>query len=286
MPNDRYVRSVMEGNNYGDLYLLNIESGNIERLTNNKMIAESKLTFAPDGQTIAFGASDDFVYFRSYKVYTRPIAAINGPWKKLGGGYDGDVGIDWWSDDSKTIYFNDGVKATTQVMALDVATNTVKPVTDFRASTFAFRDDDSKKIVVSYSDPKTPTVHFVVDDAGQIANKAAWHQVTDANPQAKQFALGEEEETCWKSTDGKTTCGILIKPVGYQPGQRYPLVVAIHGGPQSADVLGFNGGYGGQIYAGDGYAVLMPNYRGSTNYGEAHKWGIVNDYLRRGTTTS
>ena len=281
-PNDRYVRSSMEGGNHSDLYLLNLESGAIERLTNNKLIGESTLSFSPDGQTIAFSASDDFVYFRSNRVYTRPISAVNGEWKKLGGSYDGDVTIGWWSDDSKTIYYNDGVKATNQVMALDVAANTVRQVTDFRASTNAQRDPDSRKILVSYSDPKTPPVHFVVDDARSLADRKAWRQLTDANPQARGFALGEEEETCWKSKDGKTACGILIKPVGYEPGKRYPLIVAIHGGPQSADVLGFNGGYGAQIYAGDGYAVLLPNYRGSTNYGEAHKWGIVNDYFKKG----
>jgi dipeptidyl aminopeptidase/acylaminoacyl peptidase len=73
-----------------------------------------------------------------------------------------------------------------------------------------------------------------------------------------------------------------VKPVGYQPGQRYPLIVAIHGGPASADVLSFNGGYGSQVYAGAGYAVLRPNYRGSTNYGEAFRNGIVGNYFPPG----
>ena len=76
--------------------------------------------------------------------------------------------------------------------------------------------------------------------------------------------------------------GVLVKPVGYRQGQRYPLIVAIHGGPASADVLGFNGGYGAQSYAGAGYVVLKPNYRGSTNYGEKHKTDIVGDYFRLG----
>jgi dipeptidyl aminopeptidase/acylaminoacyl peptidase len=73
-----------------------------------------------------------------------------------------------------------------------------------------------------------------------------------------------------------------LKPHGYKSGTRYPLIVAIHGGPASADVLGFNGGYGSQVYAGAGYVVLMPNYRGSTNYGEAHKTGIVGNYFPPG----
>jgi dipeptidyl aminopeptidase/acylaminoacyl peptidase len=62
--------------------------------------------------------------------------------------------------------------------------------------------------------------------------------------------------------------------------------VAIHGGPASADVLGFNGGYGSQVYAGAGYAVLKPNYRGSTNYGEAHRTTSSATTSRPATTTS
>lgn len=282
LPNDRYARTVTEAGNSGNLYLLNLASGNLEQLTNNQIISESNLSFAPDGRTIAFSASDDFVYFKANKVYTRAIDAVNGPWTKLGASYDGDVTIAWWSKDSKTIYFGDGVRATSQLMALDVAANTVKQVTDFKASFAASVDPDNGKLLITYSDPKTPTVHFVADRVDDAANRSAWRQLTNANPQVANLQLGEEEEICWTSADKKQTCGILVKPVGYQPGQRYPLIVAIHGGPQSADILSFNGGYGAQAYAGDGYMVLKPNYRGSTNYGEAHKWGIVNDYFKKG----
>jgi dipeptidyl aminopeptidase/acylaminoacyl peptidase len=76
--------------------------------------------------------------------------------------------------------------------------------------------------------------------------------------------------------------GVLTLPAGYREGERYPLIVAIHGGPASADVLGFNGGYGSQVYAGAGYAVLKPNYRGCTNYGEAFRTGIVDNYFPPG----
>jgi dipeptidyl aminopeptidase/acylaminoacyl peptidase len=123
---------------------------------------------------------------------------------------------------------------------------------------------------------------FTVAAVEQIGNRAAWRQLTDPNPQVRNFALGQEEEITWKSTDGKTVGGVLVKPANYRPGQRYPLIVAIHGGPASADVLGFNGGYGAQVYAGEGYAVLRPNYRGSTNYGEKHKTGIVGNYFPLG----
>jgi dipeptidyl aminopeptidase/acylaminoacyl peptidase len=115
-----------------------------------------------------------------------------------------------------------------------------------------------------------------------VTDRSRWTRLTDANPQVAGFALGSAEEVTWKSKDGKMVGGVLVKPVGYKAGQKYPLIVAIHGGPAGADVLGFNGGYGAQIYAGAGYAVLMPNYRGSTNYGEQHRLDIVGDYFKKG----
>ena len=123
---------------------------------------------------------------------------------------------------------------------------------------------------------------FTVPSIEQVADRSAWIQLVDANPQVANLGLGEETEINWTSTDGKTVGGILVKPVGYVEGQRYPLIVAIHGGPASADTLRFNGGYSAQVYAGAGYAVLKPNYRGSRNYGNAHRTDIVGDYFTLG----
>lgn len=115
-----------------------------------------------------------------------------------------------------------------------------------------------------------------------MAERADWVRLTDVNPWTRELALGEASELTWTSTDGREVSGVLIEPVGYRAGQRYPLVVQIHGGPGSADELEFNGGYNAQVFAGDGYAVLMPNYRGSTGYGNAHRTAIVGDYFRLG----
>jgi dipeptidyl aminopeptidase/acylaminoacyl peptidase len=216
------------------------------------------------------------------RVYVRRTDNRGGMFQQLGNSFDGDVSIAFWSKDTKTIYFNEGIKATNQLMALDIDKNVVRQVSNVRASLSTNQDEDSKLLILNYADPRTPATLFTVPSADQIPVRANWRQLTDANPQVRNFALGDEEEISWKSTDGKTVGGILIKPVGYKPGTRYPLIVAIHGGPASADVLGFNGGYGAQTYAGAGYAVLMPNYRGSTNYGEQHKTDIVGNYFQKG----
>ena len=280
--NNRYARNILEQNNSADLYLLEVASGQIERLTRNTDISESPIRFSPDSRTLAFSAADDFTMMHNARVYTRDVAARGAPLKKLGAGFDGDVTVGFWSGDSRTIYFNEGVKATDQVLALDVAANTVRPVIHESASVRATQDEETGRIIITYADPRTPQTLYTVANAAALGTRANWVQLTDANPWTRSLALGDASEISWTSADGRTVGGVLVKPVGYQAGHKYPLIVSIHGGPAAADVLGFNGGYGSQVYAGAGYMMLMPNYRNSTNYGEKFKIESQGDYFTKG----
>jgi dipeptidyl aminopeptidase/acylaminoacyl peptidase len=280
----RFERNITAANLYGDLYLLEVASGNIERLTRNNEVGESGVGFSPDSRWVAFSAPDDFEKYSmtNGRVYIRAVDDRGKPFKKLGGAFDGDVSVGFWSKDGGTIYFNEGWKATNQLFALDVSTNAVSQITREKASLSIVRDDDSGVILITYADGATPSTIYSVPSVEQVAARTAWKPLTDANPQVRTFALGEQEEITWKSKDGAVVGGVLVKPVGFQKGTRYPLIVAIHGGPASADVLGFNGGYNSQVYAGAGYVVLRPNYRGSTNYGQKHKNDIVGNYFPPG----
>jgi dipeptidyl aminopeptidase/acylaminoacyl peptidase len=281
---DRYKRNITEQNINSDLYLLDAATGQVERLTNNAEVGESGVSFSPDSRLVAFSAPSDLTRYsmKNRRVYLRAVGDRGGKWRVLGGSFDGDVSADFWSTDGNTIYFNEGVRATTQLLALDVQKDTVRQLTSEKAALSVSRDEDSGVLLVNYADGSTPPTLFTAASIDQVANRAAWTRLTDVNPQVRGFALGEQEEISWVSKDGRTVGGVLVKPVGYQAGQRYPLIVAIHGGPAAADVLRFNGGYGAQVYAGAGYVVLQPNYRGSTNYGEAHRTGIVGNYFQPG----
>ncbi|MBY0491986.1 MAG: S9 family peptidase [Gemmatimonadaceae bacterium] len=284
VPNDRYKRNITEEGIYADVFLLDTRDNSIERLTQNDEIAESALSFSPDGKTIAFSSSDDMTAYnmKNRRVYVRDVSAKGQPFRKIGD-YDGDVSADFWSADGKTIYFNEGVKATQQLFAMDVATGKCTPVTAVQGVVSVSQDADTKRLLVSYNDPSNPGALYTVNAIADVASRDKWTQLTDPNPWVRQtLALGEESEYTWTSKDGKKVGGVLLKPVGWQPGKKYPLLVAIHGGPAGADLLSFNGGYGAQTYAGAGWVVLMPNYRGSTNYGEAHKNGIVGNYFAPG----
>ena len=280
----RYERNITGARLYVDLFLMEVATGQIERLTNNFEVGEGGMDFSPDSRWVIFSAPDDMTRYTmtENRVYIREVADRGGEFRKLGTSFDGSARGGFWSEDGKTIYFNAGIKVTTQLFALDVARDEVRQITRERAALSVDRDEDTGVILIDYSDPWTPSTVFTVRTLDEVTNRDRWIQLVDVSPEVREMALGREEEVEWTSTDGKTVGGVLLYPVGYQEGTRYPLIVAIHGGPASADVLRFNGGYGAQVYAGAGYAVLMPNYRGSTNYGNAHRTDIVGDYFTLG----
>ena len=277
---NRYDRNIIEQNINADLYLLDVATNQVERLTKNSGIAESNVDFSPDSRTVAFSAPDDFTFMHNERVYLRDVASRGSPFKKLGTAFDGDVSIGFWSRDGRTIYFNEGVRATTQLLALDVSANVVRPVIHEAAAVSVAQDSETDRFVISYSDPQTAPTLFTVASESDLGKRDAWIRLTDANPVAKRFVLGEQREITWRSADGRDVGGVLVLPVGYQAGKRYPLVVSIHGGPAAADLLNFNGA--AQVYAGAGYVTLKPNYRNSTNYGQKFKIESQGDYFTKG----
>ncbi|MBR43866.1 MAG: hypothetical protein CME18_05580 [Gemmatimonadetes bacterium] len=281
---ERYERNITASRLYADQYLLELSSGHVERLTHNYEVGESSTQFSPDGNWIAFSAPDEMDRYSmtENRIYIREISDRGGEFRKLGSGFDQSLSVGFWSEDSRTIYFNAGVTVTQQLWALDIEQDEVHQITAERASLSVARDESSGAILINYQDPVTPPTVFTVDGIENVDDRDRWVQLVDVNPQMSEIALGREVEVNWTSTDGRTVGGVLVYPVGYEEGTRYPLIVAIHGGPASADVLRFNGGYGAQVYAGAGYAILKPNYRGSRNYGNSHRTDIVGDYFTLG----
>lgn len=96
-------------------------------------------------------------------------------------------------------------------------------------------------------------------------------RLTDSNPELAGVALGEQTVEVVRARDGLEIEGLLIKPVGYEPGRRYPFVIVAHGGPEAHFSDGWLTNYGdwGQLLAARGYMSWYPNYRSSTGYGTA-----------------
>lgn len=105
-------------------------------------------------------------------------------------------------------------------------------------------------------------------------------RLTDFNSGFFAYAYPRSVEVQWRAPDGQLNDGILTYPNDYVSGNRYPLVVYSHGGPEAASTEGFDTGEIGplrDLFAADGYLVFEPNYRGSDNLGNAHEHAIYRD---------
>ncbi|MHB1617762.1 MAG: prolyl oligopeptidase family serine peptidase, partial [Metallibacterium sp.] len=104
--------------------------------------------------------------------------------------------------------------------------------------------------------------------------------LTSFNRAFSDYAYPRSIEVTWHAPDGQPDDGILTYPNDYRAGQRYPLVVYSHGGPEAASTEHFDGGEIGplrDVFAARGYLVFEPNYRGSDNLGDAHEHAIYRD---------
>jgi dipeptidyl aminopeptidase/acylaminoacyl peptidase len=107
----------------------------------------------------------------------------------------------------------------------------------------------------------------------------AANQLTRENdPLLAQLTLGEVSEFWTKGADATLIHSLMVKPPGFDPGQKHPGLVLIHGGPQSAFTDSWGYRWNPQLFAARGYVVLMPNPRGSTGYGQSFVEQISRDW--------
>ena len=136
---------------------------------------------------------------------------------------------------------------------------------------------------MSFDQPTNPGDLWAVGAVATTATTGQPTQVTHVfDHLARDFRLPRQEKITWKGADGVTVEGLLFYPLDYQSGHRYPLVVQTHGGPASSDRFGFAGSQTSYapVLTGMGYAVLRPNYRGSTGYGNAFLRDMVGHYYK------
>jgi dipeptidyl aminopeptidase/acylaminoacyl peptidase len=277
--NDRHANALDQVES--EVYTLDLASGQATRLTNNK-VQEGALHFSPDGKWLMFTAPNDFQFEHNSKIYIAP--AVGGTLRKLLGNWDHNVENPAWSADSKTIYFVDGIGVDQHAFAVSVVDGKLTQLMHERGVIAGpGYDDETGLFLISFTDPANPADYFIARPE-TIGQRSSWVRVSRANPQVKGLSLATYETVRWKSSDGQTVEGVLAYPVGYEKGKKYPLIVQLHGGPAGVYENSFSGGFGTyvNVYAGHGYAVFQPNYRGSINYGDKFRTQIAGDYFRLG----
>jgi dipeptidyl aminopeptidase/acylaminoacyl peptidase len=266
-----------------DVYLADVASATIVKITTNAG-PDASPQWSPDGTRIAWssepitakpigdGTLPSYVGHGHLILYDVAGKSVQDVWSSE---FDVDAGAPQWSADSKRIFFVAGKRVYSEIFSYDLASRRYAQLTRGRTLSYGSRSADGSVIAVTMDSAVSPGEVHVADPSFQTFRK-----LTDTNPQAARFALGETEVITWKSSDGIDVEGVLLKPVGFVSGRKYPLLVVAHGGPSGAflDNYRVGGLEGGQLWAGQGWAVFYPNPRGSTNYGEKFLRANINDW--------
>jgi dipeptidyl aminopeptidase/acylaminoacyl peptidase len=259
-----------EDNRNSDVWVINADgSGTLTKISDHDE-SDNQPRWSPDGKTIAFAGE---VHERDHpKIWLAPssggtasvLAANN---------LDLIPGQLEWSDDGRSLFFETGVKGELHLFRVDVPTKAVAQVTSgpraVRSVDFNFA---TARMVYLANDFKHLDDLYISDLNGKNERK-----LTNLNDALwKQIQLADVERFTYKSADDWDIDGFFVKPIGWQPGRKYPLVLSIHGGP--AGQYGVDWYHEFQVYAAKGYAVLFTNPRGSTGYGQKFERGIVNEW--------
>ena len=255
--------------NLSEVFIVSADAGTSLQLTKNEA-PESNVTWAPDGKAITYIAPSDKTWeLAQGNLYIHPIEGGGSP-TILSNKFQGDIGRYFWSPSSRSIVMSANFRGRGGVYELDLSTGNAKPVTsgDLTLSVSSATKDRSR-FAGTRSTPNSPGEIVVVDARGQTT------VVTDANPWFTQVQTSQMRPMTWKSKDGLEIEGLLWLPSSYKTGDKLPLILSIHGGPAGVWSTSFRGI--NHVYTSLGWAVLEPNVRGSTSYGDALLRGNMKD---------
>jgi dipeptidyl aminopeptidase/acylaminoacyl peptidase len=230
-------------------------------------------TWSPDGKWIAYVSEIDphLYYYNTQHLAISP--ATGGPAKVLTLSFDRTVRRPRFSADGRSIYFiadDDGMQSLCRIPAS--GGEITRPIggRNYMVATYSLGRDDSIAALITTID-RPDEVFYLANGAKEPTRLTKTNDALFA-----QLRLAQADYVHFKSKDGTTVAGYLYKPLDYTPGKKVPTLLNPHGGPVSQYTASFN--HLVQLYAANGYAVLLPNPRGSSGYGQKFCAAIYADW--------
>ena len=259
-----------------DVWVINPDGSGAVQVTKNA-VPESGASLSPDGAQVLFlsGSNARFESYYNGRLFVVP-AAGGAPRIVVGENEPYAVDRAAWSKDGKSIYFVANLGVHAELFVVPVGGGKPRQLTDGKHAIGPWSTNGDRWAFAITDATNAGDVWML--DPGAAAPTRVTH-VFDYL--ARDFKLARQEAIQWKGADGVTVEGLLTYPVDYVAGQKYPLAVITHGGPQASDKYSLGATSDElQVLAGKGYAVLQPNYRGSTGYGDPFLRDMIGHYFQ------
>jgi len=259
-----------EASTNADLFLVPVTGGEAVNITKNNTAWDGWPVYSPDGKYIAYRKqlipgyeSDKF----NIALYTRKTGESTILTEK----FDNWVDEFKWNADSKSICFVGEVMGNQPVFNIDITTKTIKPVSGDKAI-FGFDTDNKGYIYYTANTVGKPSEMYRM----KLSDKKIT-QLTTFNQEVENTVDIRPADTMWVAgADGIKVEVFIVKPHNFDPNKKYPLIMNVHGGPQSQWMNSFRGDW--QVYPGAGYVLAYPNPHGSTGYGQEYTREISGDW--------
>ncbi len=263
-----------DGNANSDIWVVaadNTDKGQtLLRITDNPG-PDSSPAWSPDGKSIAHVSSiePELLWYATNHL---GVSSADGkgstsyPLKEL----DRNFSEPHFSTDGKAIFAQLEDSGEEQLVKVNLATKKVDRLIKGDQIVSAYHKNSEDQIAALISSSTQPEEVFIFDN-NQLSS------VTQVNKGWQdKVQLSKAENIHFKSKDGAEIEGFLYKPIGYKENLKYPTLLWIHGGPVSQYNFGFS--FTAQLYAAQGYAVVMANPRGSSGYGQDFSKAIFADW--------
>ena len=267
----------MEDSNISGISKLIPETGEIKEFINNG----ASVTFprySHNGQWLAFCSSENPpLEFGEKSIMIIP--AKGGEITSLTKTPNGNPTIiGWWKDD-QSICFMECFRTTRKLYRLPIDGSPSEAVA---GGGMVFSTPSlnviGNKVAFKLNSSSIPDEIFIMGTDGETPV-----QLTHINERFRDIPTGKTETVRWKSTDGTEIEGLLTYPSQYSPGRKYPLLVDIHGGPDSLFLETYLGAfhynfYPHPMFSQKGYLIFRPNFRGSDGYGADFRKLVMKDF--------
>jgi len=256
----------------GELFLVPTAGGEPKKITSNPGF-DGNPVYSPDGKYIAYHAQLTPEYESDrwrLMLYDRKT----GKTENLSEGFDRSASNLSWSTDSKWIYFLAENETLQPLYATEPrAGATPKKVLDGYNAAYSF-SSGGKTLITEQTSLTLPAELLVAAGDGSGAK-----QLTHMNGALlANVEMNAPEKFWFEGAEGTKVQAMLLKPPQFDAAKKYPMIVLLHGGPQTmwSDAWGYR--WNAQVFSAAGYVTLMINRRGSTGYGQKFTDEITNDW--------